>query len=225
MRKIILGLFIILFCFSIGIAGLQEEELSKEEKAILKKAIEIIKEKTNERIDWQAIFGKQAEEKDLLELMREASKPKEKDVYELIFEESEKQREEEKKKELSWEEKYRMYPSTKYWLDSLYESYGGGKTDAEKLEEQNDRLESLLEELRSERSSLEWDMMEYRWDLELAKPDPLDYKMALDLAISSTMMDIELGLYPWLTTPSYPGYSTQQNWTNYLWLYLLLNKK
>jgi len=61
-------------------------------------------------------------------------------------------------------------------------------------------------------------MMEYRWDLEDAKPDPLDYKMALDLAISSTMMDIELGLYPWLTTPSYPRYSTQQTqrgWTNY----------
>ena len=43
MRKIILGLFIILFCFSIGNAELQEEELSKEEKAILKKAIELIK--------------------------------------------------------------------------------------------------------------------------------------------------------------------------------------
>jgi len=188
MRRIILCLFIILLCFTLGIT--QEKELSEEEKAILKKAIEIIKKH---------------EERELLELMRESSEPKE--------------------KELSWEEKYRMYPSTKYWLDSLYESYGGGKTEAKKLEEENDRLEDLLEELRSERSSLEWDMMEYRWDLEFAKPNPLDYKMALDLAISSTMMDIELGLYPWLTTPSYPRYSTQQDWTNYLWLYLLLNKK
>ena len=233
MRKIILALFIALFCFSIGTAALQEEELSKEEKNKLEKELEIVEKqleiarkiiylhgeieklekefkglekKRDEEIDWDAIFGKA----------------------------------EEKPEQLSWEEKYRIYPSTSYWLDSLYKSYGLGKTDAEKLEEENDRLEDLLEDLRNERSALEWDMMRYRWDLEDAKPDPFDYQMALDSAIFSTIMQIDLGIYPY-----YPRYSRQvdrtnyepllftlctdskgkMDWTKYGWLKLLLKKK
>ena len=203
MRKIILCLFIILFCFSIGIANYQEKELSEEEKTILKKAIEIIKKH---------------KERELLELMREASAPKE-------------------KKELSWEEKYRMYPSTKYWLDSLKEP---DERYLERIEEQNDRLEDLLRELRSERANLEWDMMEYKWDLELAKPDPLDYYMAAELGISLAMMNIEMGLYPYY--PIYPKKTNRINyepllftlctnskgkmdWTKYGWLKLLLKNK
>ncbi|MBA7683436.1 hypothetical protein ES703_91801 [subsurface metagenome] len=218
MKKIILGLFIILFCFSIGIAALQEEELSKEEKAILKKAIEIIKKKTNERIDWEAIFGKQDEEKDLLELMREASKPKEKD-------------------ELSWFNKYgdRSHPST-IWVT---------KTDAEKLEEENDRLEDLLRDLRNERSNLEWDMMRYRWDLENARPDPLDYQMAINSAIVSAMIAPHPFKYDSWSYCYYPSSLRQANrtnyeallftlstdskgkmdWTKYGWLKLLLKNK
>ena len=170
MKKIILGLFIILFCFTLGIA--QEKELSEEEKAILKKAIEIIKKH---------------EERELLELMREASEPKE--------------------KELSWEEKYRMYPSLKYWLDSLKEP---DERYLKRIEEENDRLEDLLEEIRSERFSLEMDMIGYTSDMLMIRPDPLDYQMALDFAISSTMLDIELGLYPY-----YPTYSKKIDRTNY----------
>jgi len=200
MKKIILGLFIILFCFTLGIA--QEKELSKEEKAILKKAIEIIKKH---------------KERELLELMREASEPKE--------------------KELSWEEKYRMYPSTKYWLDSLKEPDG---RYLERMEEENDRLEDLLNDLKSERFLLDLDMMRHRWDLELAKPNPLDYYVAAELGISLAMMDIELGVYPY-----YPTYSKKtdrtnyepllftlctdskgkMDWTKYGWLKLLLKNK
>ena len=203
MKKIILAIFIILFCFSVGIAELQEKKLSQEEKAILKKAIEIIKK---------------YEERELLELMREASAPKE-------------------KKELSWEEKYRMYPSTKYWLDSLKEP---DERYLKRIEEENDRLEDLLEEIRSERFSLEMDMIGYTSDMLMIRPDPLDYQMALDFAISSTMLDIELGLYPY-----YPTYlkkidrtnyepllftlctdsKGKMDWTKYGWLKLLLKKK
>jgi len=172
MKKIILVLFVILFSFSFAVAEYQEKELSEEEKAILKRAIEIIKKQ---------------EERELLELMREASEPKE--------------------KELSWEEKYKIYPSTKYWLDSLKEP---DERYLERIEEENDRLEDLLAELRSERFNLKQDMMEYRWGLELAKPNPLDYYMAAELGISLAMMDIELGIYPY-----YPTYSKKRDRTNY----------
>jgi len=212
MRRIILCLFIILFCFSLGIAGPQEGELSEEEKAILKKAIEIIKKH---------------EERELLELMREASQPKE-------------------KKELSWEEKYSMYPSTKYWLDSLKEP---DERYLERIEEENDRLEDLLDEIRSERFNLEQDMMMHRWELEDAKPKPWEYQMAAEQAIEDAMFDMmmwpDLVFPPLFTRFYYPSYSKKMNpvnyeallftlstdskgkmdWTKYGWLKLLLNKK
>jgi hypothetical protein len=162
MKKIILGLFIILFCFNLGIA--QEKELSEEEKAILKKAIEIIKKH---------------EERELLELMKEASKPKEKDVHELIFEEPGKHR------------------------------------DAEKLQKENDRLEDLLEDFKRERSALEWDMMTHRLNLKFAKPDPLDYQMALDSAIASAIIAPHPFKYDSWFYSYYPRYSTKPYWTNY----------
>lgn len=197
MRKIILGLFIILFCSSIGIADNQEKKLSEEEKVILKKAIEIIKKH---------------KERELLELMREASEPKE--------------------KELSWEEKYRMYPSTKYWLDSLKDP---DERYLEKIEEENDRLEDLLRELRNEKSDLEWDMMRYKSDLE--------WHM-LEL---SSRLEFDLLFNPLLTFPfdyryTYPRQTDRTNyepllftlctdskgkmdWTKYGWLKIWLRNK
>jgi len=211
MKKIILSLFIILFCFTIAVAEYQERELSEEEKAILKKAIEIIKKH---------------KEKELLELMREASELKE--------------------KELSWEEKYRMYPSTKYWLDSLKEP---DERYLEKLEEENDRLEDLLDDIRSERFSLEQDMMRYRWDLEDAKPRPWEYQMAAEQAIDNAIFDMMM--WPDLVFPPmfkkfyYPSYlkktdrtnyepllftlctdsKGKMDWTKYGWLKILLKNK
>jgi len=244
MKKIILGLFIILLCFSIGIAELQEEELSKEERATLEKALEIavkleekyvkilsladgikklkqeiavlkkqekeLKAQTRGIIDWEAIFGKQDEEQDLLELMKETSPPK--------------------------EEYYFNIPKH---IKPLEE-----KKEAEKLKRENDRLEDLLEELRNERSSLEWDMMRYRWDLEDAKPDPLDYQIALDSAIASAM----IAPHPFYDSWSYSYYPSslrqtdrtnyeallftlstdskgKMDWTKYGWLKLLLKNK
>jgi len=190
MKKMILALFIILFCFSIGIAELQQKELSKEEKAILKKAIEIIKKH---------------KERELLELMREASKPKEKDVYELIFEESEKQREEEKKKELSYWDGYEAAAV------DYFKSLGVWKTDPEKLEEENDRLEDLLRELRNEKSELEWDMMRYKSDLEW-------HMLELSSRLESDLLFNPLLTFPFDYRYTYPSYSTQQtqrDWTNY----------
>jgi len=197
MRKTILTLFVILFCFSIGIAELQEEELSEEEKAILKKAIEIIK------------------------------KHEERDIYELIFEDSKRERED-------WKE--RIYG--KAYLEREEEDR------VKKLKKENDRLEDLLEKLRNERSSLEWDMMRYRWDLEDAKPDPLDYQMALDSAIASAM----IAPHPFYDSWSYSYYPSslrqvdrtnyeallftlstdskgKMDWTKYGWLKLLMKNK
>ena len=257
MRKIIISLFIILFCFSIGVAEYQEEGLSNEERAKIEKKIERLKKEKKELHGiFNYLFEKfdsmdkeinqlemRLQEKDVLDIIIEESK---KDIYELMFEESEKQREKEKKKkELSWLEKYRMYPSGEInYLNSLYELYGGGKTEAEKLKEENDRLESLLEDLRSERSSLEWDMMRYRWDLEDAKPDPLDYQIALNSAVASAMIAPNPFYDSWLY-PYYPTYSRQtdranyepllftlctdskgkMDWTKYGWLKLLLKNK
>lgn len=266
MRKIILGLFIILFCFTLGIAELQQEELSKEERVALEKALEIavkleekyvkilsladgikklkqeiadlkkqekeLKAQTKGIIDWEAIFAEPEEEPeeydfsflDGIEPLPDYIKPIE-----------------EKKRELTWDEKYRIYPSTKYWLDSLKEP---DERYLEKLEEENDRLEDLLEDLRSERSSLEWDMMRYRWDLEDAKPDPLDYQMALDSAIFSAIIAPN-PLYDSLLYPYYPKHSLKtdltnyeallftlstdskgkMDWTKYGWLKLLLKNK
>jgi len=44
----------------------------------------------------------------------------------------------------------------------------------------------------------------------MLRPDPFDYKMALDLAMSSMMMEIELGIYPY-----FPRYSKKTDRTNY----------
>jgi len=220
MRKIILGLFIILFCFSIGVAEFQEGELSEEEKAILKKAIEIIKKH---------------EERELLELMREASQPKEKDVYELIFEESEKQRQEEKnkkKKELSYWDGYEAATV------DYFKSLGVWKTDPEKLEEENKRLEDLLRELRNEKSELEWDMMRYKSDLEW-------HMLELSSRLESDLLFNPLLSFPFDYRYTYPGYSKKMDpinyetllftlstdskgkmdWTKYGWLKLLLKNK
>lgn len=213
MKKIILGLFIILFCFSIGIANYQEKELSEEEKAILKKAIEIIKKH---------------KERELLGLMREASKPEEK--YDFSFLDGIKPLEEKKKKDLSWFNKYgnRSHPSTILVT----------KTEAEKLEEENDRLEDLLRELRNEKSDLEWDMMRYKSDLEW-------HMLELSSRLESDLLFNPLLSFPFDYRYIYPGYSKKMSpvnyeallftlstdskgkmdWTKYGWLKLLLNKK
>ncbi|GAI92799.1 unnamed protein product, partial [marine sediment metagenome] len=190
MRKIILCLFITLFCFSIGIAELQEEELSKEERAKIEKKIERLKKEKKELHDiFNYLFEKfetvdkeidqlemKIQGKDLLQLMKEASEEKpERDVLEIMFQED-------KKKKFAWLDKYpdlakkeEQKKELSYWdgyeaaAVDYFESLGVWKTDPGKLEEENDRLEYLLEEIRNERfnleierSDLEWDMIRYR---------------------------------------------------------------
>ncbi|MBA7544443.1 hypothetical protein ES705_36799 [subsurface metagenome] len=250
MKKIILGLFIILFCFSIGIAGLQEEELSKEERAKIEKKIELLKKEKKQLHDiFNYLFEKfdsmdkeinqlemKLQGKDLIQLMKEASKPEEKDVldiiiedskkdvYELMAEESEKQREEEKKNKFAWLDKYRdltkkdeQKKDLSYWdgyeaaAVDYFKSLGVWKTDPEKLEEENDRLEDLLRELRNEKSELEWDMMRYKSDLEW-------HMLELSSRLESDLLFNPLITFPFDYRYTYPGYSSQQtqrDWTNY----------
>ena len=272
MRKIILCLFIILFCFSIGIARLQEEELSKEERAALEKSLEIavkleekyvkilsladgikklkqeiadlekqekeLKAQTKGIIDWQAIFAEPEEEPEEYDFSHlDGIEPLPGHIKSL---------EEKKGEDLSWRKKYRvLYPAGEInYLNSLYELYGGGKTDAEKLEKENDRLEDLLRDLRNERSALESDMMMHRLNLEFTKPDLLDYQMALDSAIASAIIAPNPFYDSWLYHyyPIYPIKTDRTNyepllftlctdskgkmdWTKYGWLKLLLKKK
>jgi len=223
-----------LFCFSIGIAELQEEELSKEDRAKIEKKIERLKKEKKElHYIFDYLFEKfdnmdkeinqlemKLQEKDIYELMKEASKPGEKDVldiiiedskkdvYELIFEESEKQRQEEKnkkKKELSYWDGYEAATV------DYFKSLGVWKTDPEKLEEENDRLEDLLREFRNEKSELEWDMMRYKSDLEWHMLE-LSSRLEFDLLFNPLLS------FPFDYRYTYPSYSTQQtqrDWTNY----------
>lgn len=234
MRKIILGLFIVLLCFSMGVAELQEEELSNEEKVkaefdikidrylkLLNRPrleklskeeliIEILDLKEFIKVDQLAIKlleelveMKEEKERDLLELMKEASEEKaEKDVYELIFEESKKQREEEKKKELSYWDGYEAAAV------DYFKSIGVWKTDPEKLEEENDRLEDLLRELRNEKSELEWNMMRYRSDLEW-------HMLELSSRLESDLLFNPLLTFPFDYRYTYPTYSKKRDRTNY----------
>lgn len=217
MRKTILTLFVILFCFSIGTAGLQQEELSKEEKAILKKAIEIIKKH---------------EERELLELIREASEPKEKDDLSWLDKYPDLAEKEEQKKELSYWDGYEAAA-----ID-YFKSLGVWKTDPEKLEEENDRLEDLLRKLRNEKSELEWDMMRYKSDLEW-------HMLELSSRLESDLLFNPLLSFPFDYRYTYPGYSKKMDpinyeallftlstdskgkmdWTKYGWLKLLLKNK
>ncbi len=220
MRKIILGLFVILFCFSIGTARLQEEELSKEEKVKaeldikIERYLKLLNRSRLEKLSKEDLIIEILDLKEFIKLDQLAIKLLEelveiheedlKDIRELIKEKSKP----EEKDDLSWlkdipdltkkEEEFS-------WLDKWEE-----EDRLERIEEENDRLEDLLEEFRSERFSLEMDMIGYTGDMLMLRPDPFDYKMALDLAMSSMMMEIELGIYPY-----FPSYSRQTDWTNY----------
>lgn len=205
MRKIILGLFIALFCFTLAMSNYQEKELSEEEKAILKKAIEIIKKH---------------KERELLELMREASAPKEKD-------------------DLSWMDEY---PDIK----KEYEERKGSWQDITPRDEkylaevkaETDRIEDLLRKLRNERYQLDSDMAWHRLEIQsssIMAYDMFRSSMETDLLLDSifgrsryypthkTTMWGSRGYYTPITIPSYKRYSTQQPLlTNYWLLYWLL---
>lgn len=244
MKKIILGLFIILFCFSLGTAKLQEEEPSKEEKvkAELYKKEELYFKTLNrdalEKLSKEELISEILALKELQRLIREENK--------LLDELVEMHKEKEKKKKFAWLDKY---PNLKEEKDDLswFNKYGNRshpstilvtKTDAEKLEEENDRLEELMREFRNEKSELEWDMMRYKSDLE--------WHM-LEL---SSRLEFDLLFNPLLTFPfdyryTYPSYSKKMDpinyeallftlstdskgkmdWTKYGWLKLLLKNK
>ena len=116
MRKIILCLFIIVFCFSIGIAELQEEELSKEERAKIEKrrtnleeGLEFTRKQKEITIKILSLYEEieklEREYKIIEELdsqnMEEIRKIMP-DVYELLIEASKP----EEKDDLSWLDKY-----------------------------------------------------------------------------------------------------------------------
>ena len=254
MRKIILGLFIILFCFSIGIAELQEEEPLKGEKlkSELYKKEELYFKTLNrdalEKFSKEELISEILALKELHRLIREEAKSLDelvkmheedwKHIRELIKEISKP----EEKDNLSWLDKYPDLTKKEEefsWLDKWEE-----EDRLERIEKENDRLEDLLEQLKNERSALEWDMMRYRWDLENAKLDPLDYQVALDSAIASAMI-APSPLYDLWFYPYYPSYSIKADrtnyepllftlctdskgkidWTKYGWLKLLLKNK
>jgi len=238
MKKIILGLFIILFCFSIGVAELQEEEVKLTRKQIEKRAVISFLAEEMERLLEKVEIPREQDTKLYYEKMANVCEDLSKTFKKIAVLSREISEEEEKnknEKELSWEEKYRMYPSTKYWLDSLKEP---DERYLKKLEEQNDRLEDLMRELRNEKSDLEWDMMRYKSDLE--------WHM-LEL---SSRLEFDLLFNPLLSLPfdyrySYPKYSKKMDpinyeallftlstdskgkmdWTKYGWLKLLLKNK
>jgi len=227
MRKIILGLFIILFCFSIGIAELQEEKVKAEldikierylkllNRARLEKLskeeliIEILDLKEFIKVDQlvikllEELVGMNEEEKDVLEPNRLT------DDYENRFSwldkytdptKAHKPEEKKKKGDLSWFNKYgnRSYPRT-IWVT---------KTEAEKLEEENDRLEDLLRELRNEKSELEWDMMRYKSDLEW-------HMLELSSRLESDLLFNPLLFFPFDYRYTYPGFSKKMDPINY----------
>ncbi|MCK4859209.1 MAG: hypothetical protein KAS87_01485 [Candidatus Omnitrophica bacterium] len=257
MKKIILGLFIALFCFSIGIAGLQEKKPSEEEIKIIKKQKEkevIISylieelEKLIKKVEIPPEGDPKLYYGEMANLCEEMSKMFKK-IAILCKEIVELEKDREEKYGFSFLDRIKPLEEKNkgdiIWLDSLYESHGLGKTEVEKLKEENDRLEDLLREIRNERSGLEWDMMMYKWDLENAKPDPLDYQMALNSAIASAMIAPHPFKYDSWIYPYYPSYSTRtdrtnyepllfllstnssgkMDWTKYGWLKLLLKKK
>ena len=256
MKKIILALFIILFCFTLGIT--QEKELSKEEKAELKKNWDKQLEILDKLLSLSDETKKLRQELERLEeLERQIT---EKDVYKLIFEDSKKEREEEKdimelmkeaskpeeKDDFSWLDKYKDLTKKEYkkddsWFNKNARTIWVTKTDEEKLEEENDRLEDLIwdlerikRDIESERYALDLDMIHHRWSM-------------LEL---SSRLEFDLLFNPLLSFPfdyryTHPGYSKKMDpinyeallftlstdskgkmdWTKYGWLKLLLNNK
>jgi len=268
MRKIILGLFIILFCFSLGAAKLQEEELSKEEMAALEKAVKILykqreiareiiylyeeieklereyKELEKEQcqlVDWDDLFlraGKKTKRYnfDFLDGIKKLSLEEKKNVYYFMFEDSA------AKYKPSWFDKYRTNQNKSFRVSSSERS---DERYLKRIEEENDRLEDLLDEISNERFNLEQEMMMHRWEIEDAKSD-LEWHM-LEL---SSRLEFDLLFNPLLSLPfdyryTYPGYSKKMDpinyeallftlstdskgkmdWTKYGWLKLLLNNK
>ena len=256
MRKIIIGLFIILLCCSIGMAELQKEDPSKEESKIIKKQKEkeviisyLIKElaKLIEKVEIPAEGDPKLYYGEMANLCEEMSKMFKK-IAILCKEIVELEKGREEKHDFSFLDGIKPVEEKKKAditrLENLYESYRLGKTEAEKLEKENDRLEDLLRDLRNERSALESDMMMHRLNLEFTKPDALDYQIVLNSAIASAMIAPNPFYDSWLYHyyPIYPIKTDRANyeallftlstdskgkmdWTKYGWLKLLLKKR
>jgi len=197
MKKIITILFIILFFFSIGIVASQEKELSKEDKAKnLDQQQKIIDRIISLYVEIENL------EKELEQLEKQIANPEQ---YDFSFLDGIKPLEEKKKDELRWREKYIVYPSGNSALDTLYESYKAGhlsaklffrlyeagKKEADKIEEEYQRLDNIRH-IEREIRRIEFDM-----DMDRMK-------------FFNDMMFLNQ-----LWSPYYPRYSIKTDWTSY----------
>lgn len=197
MKKLIPILFIVLFCFSIGIAGIQEKELSKKETAEnLDKQLKII---------YRIIYlYEEIErlEKELKQLEKQIGKPEQ---YDFSFLDGIKPLEEKKKDELSWREKYIVYPSGNSALDTLYESYKAGHISAKlffRLYEAGKKATDQVEEEHKRIDNIR------RMEREIQR---IEFNMETE----RMMFFNDMMFFNQLFYLSYPGYSIKMDRTNY----------
>ena len=191
MKKIILSILIVLLFFTMGVSIAQEKELA--EKAKLKRMGK----------ELELIMKQEENHKKLLYLYEEIKKIK-KEIEDIdrqleenyVDDEFEKEQAEINKRYESKTEFERSQTALEEWLrePSPYSARENefDENYLKKLEEENDRLEDLLWDLK--RISGNIDVA--RWQLELAKPDPLDFMKAYEMF--KPYMEDDLWFYWWL---------------------------
>jgi HAMP domain-containing protein len=247
MRKAILGLFIILFCFTIGISQDQKKPLTKEQTAVMERVIENlskqmnlsmelknlkkeyqeIKIQDNEMLDWDFFIE---ETNRRLELNLIKVSPTKKDDFSFL-------------------DKY--YPKKKIdefpWIPPLLGISTPTKEPDEiylkRIEEQNDRLENsaseigrIKDEIQRQMNQLEFQRIDFKYDMLML--DSMQRSRMSDYYYWSLFPDNPYNPYRYLyptqsnridTNLLYllctPTGTTKTDWTKYNWLYLLLNKR